>query len=43
MCDTGFVRFGNKEGTKGEYWHYEYKTSRWEKGTKRKLCAYPTR
>ena len=31
MTDQGFVRYGNIEGTKGEFWHYEYKTSRWSR------------
>lgn len=33
MCKVGFVRY-----TK-EYWHYEYGTDRWGRGTKRRSCS----
>jgi len=39
MCEAGFVRYGNKEGTKGEFWHYEYGTKRWERGKAAGVCA----
>jgi hypothetical protein len=33
MCQAGFVRF------KGEFWHYEYGTGRWERGKQAGVCA----
>jgi D-alanyl-D-alanine dipeptidase len=39
MCQAGFVRYGNSEGTKGEFWHYEYGTNRWERGKTAGVCA----
>ncbi len=29
MCDDGWVRKGNSERTKGNWWQFEYKTERW--------------
>jgi hypothetical protein len=33
MCEAGFVRYS------GEFWHYEYGTSRWERGKAAGVCA----
>jgi D-alanyl-D-alanine dipeptidase len=33
MCEAGFVRYA------GEFWHYEYGTSRWERGKAAGVCA----
>jgi D-alanyl-D-alanine dipeptidase len=29
MTQAGFVGYANKEKTQGEWWHFEYKTTRW--------------
>ncbi|MBW2992412.1 D-alanyl-D-alanine carboxypeptidase family protein [Candidatus Woesearchaeota archaeon] len=34
MCEAGFVRWN------GEFWHYEYGSERWEKGTEAGVCAW---
>jgi len=48
MCENDWVRFGydNDQRTdKGEWWHFEYKTDRWQRAQdlgvqeNRKVCA----
>ena len=45
MCQAGFVRYGDAERKKGEFWHYEYNTTRWQRAktketeTGKKVCA----
>ena len=40
MCSVGFIRYGNKENTKGEFWHYEYGgTERYKTGKEAGSCA----